>query len=329
MKLANIISQRNYTHWPSFQIVYEWEDIIAQKLHINISTETKVQRFFHRRFEKNHLVGLYHSLIRNRDEKSLRFIMEARTVQKCILTKNTIPVIIDFWLEEKDLSAFYTAYKVVPLILITNKEVYDFLKMHNCPIPIEHWPLSFPDQHGFYRANNYLKEYDFCIFGRPNPFFIRMLDSYCKSHPDFTYITNNGDINHRCYIDNKGNIIAEDTGRQSYLEMMRKTKVSCYSTPGIDEAKKETNNYNQVTPRLFEMLCSGCHVIGHYPNTADTRWYQLDTIVPNVDNYGQFESELEKMLQTPVDITMIKDFMSRHYTSQRVALLQDILQIYQ
>lgn len=74
--------------------------------------------------------------------------------------------------------------------------------------------------------------------------------------------------------------------------MIQKTKISCYTTPGIDESKKETSNFNQVTPRLFEMLCNQCHVIGHYPNSYDTNWYNLNSIVPNVDSYNDFENGL-------------------------------------
>ena len=33
--------------------------------------------------------------------------------------------------------------------------------------------------------------------------FCRLLDKYYSTHPDFYYISNNSDINHRQYIDNK------------------------------------------------------------------------------------------------------------------------------
>ena len=73
----------------------------------------------------------------------------------------------------------------------------------------------------------------------PILFFVRLLDKYCSTHPDFYYISNNSDINHRQYIDNKGKVVAEDTGRDSYFEYdTEKQKISCYTTPGIDESKK-------------------------------------------------------------------------------------------
>ena len=109
-----------------------------------------------------------------------------------------------------------------------------------------------------------------------------MLEKYASLHPDFEYIINNGDINNRKYVTNTGRFIAKDTGRTSYLDMIKHTKISCYATPGIDEAKRETITFNQVTPRLFEMLCNGCMVIGHYPLSADTIWYNLSSVVPQL-----------------------------------------------
>ena len=73
--------------------------------------------------------------------------MNAQDIKVCDINKFTIPVIIDFWLKEEQLPAFYVAYKEVPLILLTNLEVYEFLKQHKCPIPIEHWALSYPDKY--------------------------------------------------------------------------------------------------------------------------------------------------------------------------------------
>lgn len=69
--------------------------------------------------------------------------MTAETKASCFVDKNTIPVIIDFWLKEEELDKFYKVYEDVPLVLVTNKEVYDYLKEHDCPLHVEHWALSY------------------------------------------------------------------------------------------------------------------------------------------------------------------------------------------
>ena len=38
-KLTRIQSQRAYANYPSFKIVYEWEDILAKDLNISIKKE--------------------------------------------------------------------------------------------------------------------------------------------------------------------------------------------------------------------------------------------------------------------------------------------------
>ena len=155
-----------------------------------------------------------------------------------------------------------------------------------------------------------------------------MLDKYASLHDDFTYIMNNGDIENRQYIDHRGNIVAKDTGRSSYLDMISKTKISCYTTPGIDEAKKESSCCNQVTPRLFEMLCNGCMVIGHYPDSDDTLWYNLKSIVPEVDSYEDFEKVLDDLRAKSFDYEKVSSFIKKHYTSARAKELMSILNKY-
>lgn len=322
--LKAIQSQRAYTNYPSFKIVYEWEDILAKGLNVPIQQESGFKFKIFRRFENNGLVELYHSFVPKRDLK-LRFVMQAKSEKQCVLDCNTIPVIIDFWLEEKDLEGFYAAYKHCPLVLVTSAEVVEFLKKNNCPLPIEHWPLSYPDIYKMDVEDMKEKIYDFCIFGRPNPFFIRLLDEYCTKHPDFTYIHSEGTEKNRSFVDHTGKVVMVDTGRQSYLDMIGKTKISCYTTPGIDESKKITGRFNQVTPRLFEMLTNGCSVIGHYPDNADTRYYKLSSIIPNVDNYDEFERALDALRAKPLDFSDIATYMKKHYTSTRVAMLKEIL----
>ena len=309
---------------PSWRIVEEWDRIISDTLGLKFKGETKATRYLKFNIlNKYGLAPLINSL-RRQGNIGIRFIMEASTKKSVFVNRNTIPVIIDFWLEDKDLPDFYEAYKDCPLVLITNKEVYDMLRAKGCPLIIEHWALSYPDQYAM-KDELIEKEYEFCVFGRPNPFFMRLLDEYSAKHPDFSYIINNGDINNRQYMTNRGDFVAKDTGRNSYLDMISKTKISCYTTPGLDESKKITGSYNQVTPRLFELLCNQCFVVAHYPNTEDTQWYRLSDYVPNVDNYEQFEKCMNDYRNRNFDLNKYREFMSNHYSSKRAHTLTQLL----
>ncbi len=323
-KLNRIISQRRFSPYPSFRIVYEWEDILSQALGVPVRSPGEISNVLHRRFEKNGLTGLYHALT-PQCSLGLRYIMTATTEEECWYNRNSIPVIIDFWLEEKDLPAFYKAFRHVPLILVTSREVYELLLSHGCPIPVEHWGLSVPDSYLDRLARQQEKKYDFCFFGRPNPFFLRLIDEYAAKHPGFEYVLNKGSIDNRSYVTNTGRHICADTGRESYLQMIAATRISCYTTPGIDESKAESRRFNQVTPRVFEMLSNRCHVIGHYPMNPDTQWYDLSSIVPNVDDYQAFEREMDRLLKEPFDVDKASAFLKKHCTSQRAVELQEVL----
>ena len=263
MKLQKIISQRNYNSAAPFKIVYEWENIISDKGNINLYKETSFH--FHKIYgwlKKIGLVDFYKSIISSK-ELSLFFVMRADVFKEPWLNKSTIPVIIDFWLNDSELPSFYEAYKDCPLVLITSAEVVEYLKTKNCPLKIEHWPLSIPDYMKPDRKENYEKLYDLCFLGRPSPYFVDMLKQYEITHPDFKYILGSRSSKNREYIDNHGNFIAKDSGRESYIHMIRSSKITCYSTPGLDSNKSETSIFNQVTPRLFEMLAGGCYVLAH------------------------------------------------------------------
>lgn len=320
---------RIYSYWdgentPSHKIVLEWEQILSKELDIKIVIGSRLWDKICWHIENWHLTPIYHNIL-PKGELRLVFEMCARLKMRCQFDKNTIPVIIDYWLEDKFIPQFFEAYGKCPLILVTNREVYELLNSANPPVPVEHWPLSFPDQYAFKGVENYKKEYEFTIIGRPNPFFVRMLNLYCDRHPDFTYIMNNGNIHDRKYYTNRGDYVAEGKSRESYLDMIRKTRISCYTTPGLDESKKDSDRFNQVTPRVMELLCNGCHVIGHYPMTADVKWYRLNEIVPNINTYDEFEYQLDRMRVTDFDIGKMKSYMSRHYTSVRASMLTDIL----
>lgn len=329
MQLKYIHTQREYNRAAPFNIVYEWEDIISKNTGIAIKKLTSFH--FHRKLGWIKNLGLVpiYKACKTSQELSLFFVMKADTKKEAWLNKSIIPVIIDFWLSENDLPAFYEAYRDCPLVLVTSAEVVEFLRANNCPLNIEHWPLSLPDYMKPNRKENYEKLYDLCFLGRPSPYFLDFLKQYEESHPDFRYIVGSRSSKNREYVDNKGKFVVKDSGRESYLNMIRSSKITCYSTPGLDSNKADTSTFNQVTPRLFEMMAGGCYVLAHYPDNADTRYYELDKYVGNIPNYPSFEKKLDALRASkPLDFGIVNEFLDKHYTSTRAKMLIDILEKY-
>lgn len=311
----------------SFDTVYEWEKIISEELYLKIEKQNKIVDWINRQIElRLKARDFFHFFLPKRTSLSLLFIMTVGVDKKCRLTKNTIPVIIDFWLKDEQLILFYENFKHCPLVLITSAEVYQFLKDHNCPLNIAHWPLSLPDRLKLDPDAVFDKKWDLALLGRTNPFFLRMLEQYCEKHPDFEYVLGSNNIDNRYFYTNKGKNVGNAIGREAYIKMLYATKISFYTTPGLDEAKTETNFFNQVTPRFLELLAGGCLVMAHYPKNADTDYYQLETICEDIDNYEKFENKLEsyrKIIKVP--IKQYSEYLSNHYTSARISLLIDIL----
>jgi hypothetical protein len=323
-RLTSISSSINKAS--SFDTLYEWEKIISERLNLKIEKQNKFITWIYRQIEMRlKMRDFFHCLVQN-SSVSILFVMKANTYKSCRLTKNTIPIIIDFWLKEDQLQLFYENFKYCPLVLITSAEVYHFLLEHNCPLNIAHWPLSLPDNQKLLADTVFDKKWDLALLGRTNPYFLRLLKQYCEKHPDFEYVLGSNNIDNRYFYTNKGKEVGHAIGREAYLEMLRATKISFYTTPGLDEAKIETDFFNQVTPRFLELIAGGCLVMAHYPKNADTDYYEINSLCKDIDSYEEFEIQLNTFrVVKEVPIEKYKEYLDKHYTSQRIDLLVKIL----
>jgi len=128
------------------------------------------------------------------------------------------------------------------------------------------------------------------------------------------------------YISNKRGKIEGLEGRASYVGLLQSAKVAFYATPGIDGGEARTGGFNPVTPRLFEILAAGCHVVARYPDNDDTRFYGLQAICPSTDTYDQFVATLDRALGAPPPVARNSAYLQGHYTSARVERLRQIMQ---
>jgi hypothetical protein len=325
MKVKNIISKRGYRNESSWQLVFEWENILSKQMELPIKVDSRLSLGIKEKCNKFKLQSFY-NCTRSKEILSLQFVMTVSTDRNCELNRSVIPIIIDFWLTEKNLPTFYQNYKNVPFLLISSAEVYKFLIDHDCPLKCYHWPLSFPDYYRISGNEQFDKKWDLVLIGRSNPYFSRYLDEYCKLHPDFVYVYGTSDINNRHFTTNTGEYVGDAIGRENYMKMIQSAKIVFYSTPGCDEAKEDANGYNQVTPRFFEIIANGCHVMAHYTNNPDTEYYEISKFSDDIASYEQFEKTLDQLrIKDPLNMKYCSDYLSQHYTSCRVNQLLKIL----
>lgn len=312
-----IISERNYQHWPSFDLVYEWEDEFLKTIPGAILYNKKELYIKDKRvFDYiDNFIGVNPNSVFTRNRKCFHFDMSAKIKSNFMNARNHKVCIIDFFLKREQLPAFYKAYEHVEKLFVSSREVYEFLMSNNPMREVSHLPLSLPDKYKLISTIEYKKEFDLVLVGRQNPILIKYLKDYERDHPikyvyrrkvyngNFPYYTNNGE-----YI---GNIIT----REDYFSLMRKSKVAFYSTPGIDGGENRTNGFNQVTPRFLEELSCGCNIISRYEDNADTDYFELGNMTKRVSNYESFKNAMDECLSTKPNINKYIEYLNKHYTS--------------
>ncbi|MFZ4456099.1 MAG: hypothetical protein ACOYOT_07760 [Bacteroidales bacterium] len=330
-QIKGFLSERNRWDFRSGQIVFEWEDIIAERLQYKIYFAKQIHHTIIRklyRLKLRNIVLLLDSL-RPIKNYTLYFKMTASTELLLCNLKHIIPVIIDFWLSKDDLPEFYKTHANCRFLFISSKEVYDFLKENNCPLTIYHLPLSLPDHYISEERIHSEKKIDFLFAGRVNPTFWEYVLKYEKQHPQIEYVYQELRDKTPVYISNKRGELKEDYfSRENYTKLLAEAKFAFYITPGIDPAKKGANGFNQVTPRFLELISSGNVVLGQYPKNSDTDYYEMEKYCLQINNYNEFAKTVDKFLNDDIrknHLTNYQEYLRNHSTTFSCDLLKNIL----
>ncbi len=313
-----------------FDIIFDWEDILAKGLDIDIITRSEREFNFDnwcREFYKKTripLFRLYAWFDMKRNPFVFMFDASTKRQDGIYNHKKYIPCLIDYFLDEQGYQQFLKAYSHNYLILVSSKEVYDFLLERNCPLKVEHFPLSLPDD--FKVSGKIEKKYDLVMFARQNPLLVEYIDRYEKEHSDFILVRRKYENGHYIYyLSSTGEIISVCDTREEYIALVMSSKVAVYTTPGMDGTRTDANGWNQVTPHFLEEVAGMCHIIARYPKNADTEWYEMDKICKCVESYEEFSCLMDRYRKEEVDCKKYKTYLEKHYTSQRVKLLKEIL----
>lgn len=312
-----LISERAYEHWPSFDLIYEWEDelikaIPGAKLYRN--KELYINRKRVLKFIKR-FTGINPNAIFLKNNKCFHFDLSARTTSNFMNNKNHKVCIVDFYLKGKELRNFYKAYANVEKLFVSSREVYDYLMTHNPVREILHLPLTLPDKYMLTPAIHYEKIYDLVLAGRQNPILLKYLEEYVKGHPlkiVYRKEISNGQF---LYYTNQGEYVGNIATREDYFSLMRKSKIAFYSTPGIDGGENRTNGFNQVTPRFLEELACCCNIISRYEDNSDTEYFELRDMTHRITCYQDFKKAMDESLTTSPDLNKYANYLSKHYTS--------------
>lgn len=320
-----IITQRSYQHWPSYDLVYEWEDELVKALpssKLFYAKEAKLKdRDLYNTLYRRLRINVHQLTLRNKG--AFMFAM-APVIDKNIWNLPNVKVnIVDFYPTEEILPAFYRNYDRVNTIYVSSREVYDYLVSHNPQREIRHLPLTLPDKYSITYETSFDKVYDLIMVGRQSPTMTGYLHQYEKTHRISYVYRGKIEGNNFPYYTNKGEFVGYVNTRDDYFRLLRNGRIVLYSTPGIDDGK-ETNGFHQVTPRFLEALACGCHVISQYVDNSDTEFFELGKMSLRVENYQDFETAIDKSLNTKVDMEKYSHYLEKHYTSTYKGLMFDV-----
>ena len=321
MELKKIITRRELETWPSWDLVFEWEDIISHYLNLDLISDKRIR--YNNYYKK---LPLFLDILKP-NKCSLVFEMKPQLINNRNNIKQIIPYIIDFYLKGKtDLQLFYSSYNKCPFVIISSFEVYNYLQQVSCPLHCIHLALSISDRYKINTNTRFEKPYDIVLMGRQNKVLLSYLEKYLgRSHQKILYIYRKQEGERFNYYSSDGEKIGDINTREKYITLLRKSKICFFSTPGIDGGEKRTNGFNQVTPRFLEFVSAGCHIIARYKQNADTDYFELSKFSPSVESFEDFEIMMDKCLNTEVDMDFYSNYLKKHYTSQRCFELNNIM----
>lgn len=330
MKLESILTDRDHETRSFYQIVFEWEEDFSRELKLPLRPR---QPGSERHKLLRGLVGKYHlyrplqwlDQLKGKRGKAVYFDMGPRWTYNNATTSTVVPILIDFW-KYIDIPRFTKVYRNCPLVCISSLEAFRHLKESGCPLPLAWLPLSLPDKYRIEISKPFAKDIDIVSVGRSNPVLQGFLDRFLERHPGVSYVIQRFE-NGRAFYGVRG--VAQPEGlesREGYLQLIRRSRVSFYATPGIDGGESRTGGFNPVTPRLFELLYAGCRLVGRYPDTEETRFFELEQVCPTVEDYDQFEQRVEGYLAEKEQPLRFNDhYLQKHYTSKRARQFQELL----
>lgn len=329
--LQSILTDRHYQTWPSWHIVYEWEDELSHLMNIplintpSLPSDSICSTFkrFDNKFLQGYLEYTYRRMQKPSGGISLYYEMYMKDYKCFSNDSSTIPVLIDFWLLA-NVKVLRKMYAHCPYLLVTNLEVIRFLKEHKFRNQLVHFPMTLPSKYRLRGDEHFEKKYDIVIAGRKNNVLWEYLLHYEQQHPEIEYLYQVEQDGALYYRSNQQGIIGKFQSRKEYIELIRSAKVAFYATPGMDEGAARTAGFNPVTPRFLELLSSGCHVLARYPDTEETRFYNMKEISPAIMSYGQFEEALTVALTAAAPVKQNANYLRSHYTSTNVEILKQL-----
>ncbi len=322
MELNQIYTKRSMLKQNYAQpIIFEWEDVIASEMNIRITHYQKFYKLINK-------MGIHASFIAP-SSNTFRFVTNGKDYDEPMNNDHIIPCIIDFFETKDQLKNFYRKHSRNKLVLLSSPFDYEFLIENNCPLNIGLFAYSLSDIYTVPGITQ--KKYDIVLTGRQDPLLYSFFVKYVKDHPEVTYVKRGRDLENdiaktKEYYLNCRECLGNIESREEFMKLQTQGRVTLYGLQGYLDGYGK--GYYHMTPHFLEIIACGCHVLARYPlgkEGIDAQYYEFDKFSPSINTYEEFEATMEKALNTNVDIDMYSSYLSKHYTSNRVVKLKELL----
>ena len=229
---------------------------------------------------------------------------------------NVLPIIVDFWKNE-NLRRLESIFRFSPAVVVTSREVFEYLQESDLQVKIMHLPLSLPDKYfGINHKRETHKDIDIIQLGRRNTTFDEYIDRFLVEFPATHYVHAVRKGSRSIMMSNKLGELGQVPKREQFIGLLLRSKISLVSAPGLDEDRERTGGFSPVTPRFLESAACACRLIGIYPGNADFDYYGIKEVCPAVTSFGQFRNVAVEYLseQKRPDFST---FLEKHLTSKR------------
>lgn len=313
--MNGILSERRYEKWASFDVVYEWEDILSEQFHAPI---VELKRNIITRLLNKFVIHSPFSFDFNHWNISIIMCPERN---RRYVGRNIIPIYLD--VNEKNCDFVIEATVNLPLYFVTSLEMWKRLRAAgsgNC----YYIPMSISDKYKNDIKSD--KSVDIIQVGRKNKLLHEWAMKYCERYKETNYIFSIEGKGLGYYSTLYGNI-GEVNGREEYMKLLRKSKISLVSTPGHDGERHPGMVMDCFTPRFYESAISWCYLIGRYVHNEESEMLKIKSVCDFVESYDQFESYVKKYIASK-EFLKREDyirFINENVTSKRVEELKEIM----
>jgi hypothetical protein len=227
-------------------------------------------------------------LNRKNQSKSIAFILDLNSTI-FFKNRNIIPIFLDVWGNQIELLLEVTKY--IEVFFVTSLEVFNLIR--DMRRGVYYIPLSVSDK---WIINDVpVKDIDVIQIGRKNNVLHEYMMKYLEKFSEVNYIYQDFIDGEKTYISTKFGNINYLKNREEYMNLIKRSKVSLVSSPGIDDSRK-TYGIDFITPRFYESAINYSYMIGRYNNNSETEYLNLSKVCDNVKSYSQFEQLLETYL---------------------------------